>query len=128
MDDAVCSCKISLTLSMGAVRDREKMLAMAPAMALLKASPEALLATESFDDDGGDEAAVLVAKCRITDDGIFMGSFDEGSRLDEEWNEYLGGVKMFILSLPSPSSFHSILGRFIILLSEFSAIHSKTVY
>jgi hypothetical protein len=112
---------------MGAVRDREKMLAMAPAIALLKASLETLLATESFDDDDGDEAAVLVAKYRITGDGIFTGCFDEGSRLDEEWNEYFGGVKIFILSFPSSSSFHLILGRFMILPSELFAIHSKTV-
>jgi hypothetical protein len=129
MEDAVCSCRISLTLSMGAVRDREKMLAMAPAIALLKASPEALVSTESFDDDDGDETAVLVAKCRITNDDIFMGSLEEDFRLDEEWNGYIGGVKMFILSFPSSNSFHSILGRFMIMfLSELSVIHLKTVY
>ena len=113
------SCNISLTLSMGAVIVREKIAAIAPAVALRKALLEILTEAESFGDDGEEFTAALVAtttpKYGISDDGTFV-FFSVGKvRLDELWYVYSDGINISTRTFCSWKSFRSILGRFMII-------------
>mmetsp|Transcript_18117 Transcript_18117/g.50397 ORF Transcript_18117/g.50397 Transcript_18117/m.50397 type:complete len:122 (-) Transcript_18117:247-612(-) len=93
-EGARCSCSTSLTRSMGAVKVREKMAAMAPATAFRKASLEALVVDGALgfefkdgskydDDDDDDEPAELVARipqdCFIRVDGTNLQPSEQGS-------------------------------------------------
>ena len=127
-DDDPCSCNISLTRSMGAVMVREKVPAMAPATAFLKAWLDLLVlavVVESLDDDDDDddddeeETAGLVTitlnGC-IIDGDIVMFSFDEDSRCDDARDTYFGDTPLFIPSFFSSVLVpcHSGLGRFML--------------
>ena len=120
--DAVCSCSISFTLSIGAVTVREKMPAIAPATAFLNASRGAFLAIGSFDDEG---MAVLVAirnpEYCTEDAGNCIGTFDENFSFDEGGNIFVGCFDTSLPSLSPCRSFHSVLGRFMISQSKLVA-------
>mmetsp|Transcript_21665 Transcript_21665/g.45566 ORF Transcript_21665/g.45566 Transcript_21665/m.45566 type:complete len:210 (+) Transcript_21665:853-1482(+) len=121
-DDVRCNCSTSFTLSMGAVIVREKIPAMAPAMAFRNASLEVLVAAGVFafvfafvfdEEIGGLVARTVIDWCTFIG-GTGLWSFDRDSRRDGTISGYLSWIPWFAMGrFFSSVRFHSGLGRFI---------------